>query len=100
MVTNGRTLNMGFKPVRGKTIVNTEGRIICVGDLHGCFDEAIDMFDLLKVTSKDTVVFLGDLIDRGQDNDKCVDLAMQHECVMGNHEDRHCRYSLQEEREG
>jgi hypothetical protein len=76
----------------GKSLVNTDGRIICIGDLHGCFEEAVELLDLCKVTAKDTVVFLGDTIDRGPHNDKCVDLAMKHECILGNHEDKHMSY--------
>lgn len=91
---------MGFKPVKGKTIINTEGRIIIIGDPHGCYQECIDMLELLKATTKDTIIFAGDMIDRGPDNDKCMDLAMEHEAILGNHENRHVRYCLQEEKEG
>lgn len=91
---------MGFKPTNGYSLTNTEGRIICIGDLHGCYDETMDLLDLMKVTKKDTVVFLGDLVDRGPENGKCVDLAMRHTCLLGNHEDKHLRYLLQEEQSG
>jgi predicted phosphodiesterase len=87
---------MGFKPVKGKSLVNTTGRIVMIGDPHGCLDECLEMLDTLKVTSADTVIFLGDLVDRGPYNDGCVDLAMQHECILGNHEDRHLRYYWKE----
>lgn len=80
----------------GKSLVS-EGRIICVGDLHGCIEETLELLDLCKVTSKDVVVFLGDLVDRGPHNDKCVDLAMKHHCILGNHEDKHLQYRLLEE---
>jgi hypothetical protein len=88
----------GGKVPKGKTIINERGRIIVIGDPHGCYQECLDMFDLLQVTADDTVIFAGDMVDRGPDNDKCMDLAMNHECVLANHEDKHLRYCAQEER--
>lgn len=76
----------------GKTITNPNGRIICVGDPHGCANEVIELLDKCKVTEKDTVIFVGDLVDRGPDSARCVDIAMKHECILGNHEETHLRY--------
>jgi Calcineurin-like phosphoesterase len=67
---------------------NKEGRTIVVGDLHGCFNEALELLETLKVTQRDRVIFAGDLIDRGPKPRECVELAMQHEAVLGNHEER------------
>ncbi|MBI3724294.1 serine/threonine protein phosphatase [bacterium] len=67
------------------------GRTIVVGDLHGCHDEARELLSRLAVTSSDRVVFVGDLVDRGPARRECVELAMQHECVLGNHEENHLR---------
>lgn len=64
-------------------------RTIIVGDLHGCFDEAVALLDSLHVTSSDRVIFAGDLVDRGPRPRECVELAMRHECVLGNHEEKH-----------
>ncbi len=64
-------------------------RTIVVGDLHGCLDEAQDLLDRLAVTSSDRVIFTGDLVDRGPKRRDCVELAMRHECILGNHEDKH-----------
>ena len=58
-------------------------RTIVVGDLHGCFDEAVELLSALQVTSSDRVIFAGDLVDRGPKPRECVELAMQHECVLG-----------------
>ncbi len=73
-------------------------RTLVVGDLHGCYDEAVELLELAGVTPDDRVIFCGDLIDRGPDNDKCVDLAMKHECILGNHEERHLQYRAAEEK--
>ena len=64
-------------------------RTIVVGDLHGCFDEAVELLDRLAVTSSDRVIFLGDLVDRGPKRRECVELAMNHSCILGNHEEKH-----------
>jgi diadenosine tetraphosphatase ApaH/serine/threonine PP2A family protein phosphatase len=66
-------------------------RTIVVGDLHGCHDEAIELLDRLAVTSSDRVIFAGDLVDRGPKRRECVELAMKHACILGNHEEKHLR---------
>lgn len=69
--------------------MTSPARTIVVGDLHGCHDEAVELLDRLAVTSRDRVIFAGDLIDRGPAPRACVELAMRHECILGNHEDKH-----------
>ena len=66
-------------------------RVIIIGDLHSCYDEAIELLDKCQCTVNDRVIFVGDLIDRGPDPDKCIALAMMHESILGNHEDTHLR---------
>ncbi len=66
-------------------------RTIVIGDLHGCHNEAVELLDRLAVTSSDRVIFAGDLIDRGPMRRECVELAMRHECILGNHEEKHLR---------
>ena len=79
-----------------------------VGDLHGCFDELLELLDLLgyevRGGERDPVVtpptgrravFLGDLVDRGPKSPACVRLVMGMVragtglCLLGNH-DRKC----------
>lgn len=64
------------------------GRLIAVGDIHGCHLELAELLDLIAPTPKDRLVFLGDLINRGPDSGKVIDLARQHRaiCLLGNHE--------------
>ncbi len=64
-------------------------RTVVIGDLHGCFEEALDLLELVGPTAGDRIVFAGDLVDRGPAPRECVELAMQHECVLGNHEEKH-----------
>jgi hypothetical protein len=65
------------------------GRTIVIGDLHGCYDEAVALLRALAVAPSDRVIFAGDLVDRGPKPRECVELAMQHECILGNHEEKH-----------
>jgi hypothetical protein len=64
-------------------------RTIIIGDLHGCYNEAMVLFERLAVSQSDRVIFAGDLVDRGPKPRECVELAMQFESVLGNHEERH-----------
>ena len=69
-------------------------RTFVVGDLHGCVEELDRLLQELAPGDADTVVFLGDYIDRGPSPRDVVErvLRLQREgpsCVFlkGNHED-------------
>lgn len=72
---------------------------LVVGDVHGCLTE---LDELLAVTSfrpgQDTLVLLGDLVDRGPDSLGVLSRAqeLQAHCVLGNHEDIYLRYRAHE----
>jgi len=70
------------------------GKVYAIGDIHGCADELRLLLDHLQPGTGDTVICLGDYIDRGPDSKGVVDrlLALRREgpeCVFlkGNHED-------------
>lgn len=67
-------------------------RTIVIGDLHGTYDEAKDLLNKCQVTSEDRVILCGDLVDRGPKRRECVELAMKHESILGNHEEKHLFY--------
>lgn len=69
-------------------------RVLVFGDLHGCVSELNVLLDFLTPTASDTLIFLGDYIDRGPDSRAVIDRLLQLEvqagrCVFlkGNHED-------------
>jgi serine/threonine protein phosphatase 1 len=64
-------------------------RTLIIGDLHGCYEEALDLLDAVAASASDRVIFAGDLVDRGPMPRECVELAMRHECILGNHEEKH-----------
>ncbi len=70
------------------------GRLIAVGDIHGCHKEFADLIDKLDLKKDDRLVLLGDLISRGPDSGKVVELAREHATasLLGNHELRHLNF--------
>jgi serine/threonine protein phosphatase 1 len=70
------------------------GRLIAVGDIHGCHQEFADMLARLDLRRGDRLVLLGDLINRGPDSCKVINLALEHRALslLGNHELRLLKY--------
>lgn len=70
------------------------GRLIAVGDIHGCYKEFEDLLDKLDLQKDDRLILLGDLISRGPDSGRVVELARKHATasLLGNHELRHLNY--------
>ena len=74
-------------------------RTIAIGDIHGCYDDLVDMITALEEDGRynkgiDKLIFLGDYIDRGGDSNKVVayirELQRKNKNVIalrGNHED-------------
>ena len=67
-----------------------------IGDIHGCKDELVTLIRSLRnqgLEHEDTLVFVGDYVDRGPDSKGVIDtllhLSEYQKCVflMGNHED-------------
>ena len=68
------------------------GRTLAIGDIHGC-DAALEtLLSRLELTADDTVVLLGDVVDRGPNTKRCIDLLLdaRKSCrlflLTGNHE--------------
>lgn len=69
------------------------GRTLAIGDIHGC-DRALDvLLDAVAPAAEDTLVVLGDVVDRGPGTKQAVDrlLELQDACrlvfILGNHEE-------------
>jgi serine/threonine protein phosphatase 1 len=70
------------------------GRVLVVGDMHGCIDELDRLLEALSPGRDDTVCCLGDYIDRGPAAQAVITRLLRlrdegPECVFlkGNHED-------------
>ncbi|MGA2409512.1 MAG: metallophosphoesterase family protein [Candidatus Binataceae bacterium] len=70
------------------------GRLFAVGDIHGCVDELAAMLRSIAPARGDTVVFVGDYVDRGPSANDVIELLLDAEnseaelvFLKGNHED-------------
>jgi serine/threonine protein phosphatase 1 len=65
---------------------------LVIGDIHGCYDELMELVDQAGLSADDEIIALGDLTDRGPDPGRVIDFfnAMPHaHAIMGNHEHKH-----------
>lgn len=71
-----------------------KGRLIAIGDIHGCHLEFADLLSKISLQTTDQVVLLGDLINRGPDSRRVIQLARECGAVslIGNHELRLLKY--------
>jgi serine/threonine protein phosphatase 1 len=70
---------------------------IAIGDIHGWREPLDELLATIRsrVSADDTVVFLGDYIDRGNDSRGCIDAVLTFRdsvparvvCLVGNHEE-------------
>ena len=89
---------MSKKTVKVLNLVFPKGRVITIGDVHGCFDELNELITKLEPTQDDLIVFLGDLVERGPASEDVVQLVkkmsntLNTHCVLGNHCEKQIRY--------
>ncbi|QEL15997.1 metallophosphoesterase family protein [Limnoglobus roseus] len=68
-------------------------RTIAIGDIHGCLSALDALLDALQPDREDTLIFLGDYIDRGPYSRGVLDriLSLRDSCqlipLLGNHEE-------------
>ncbi len=66
------------------------GNVWAVGDVHGYADTLLALLDSLNLSSRDRVVLLGDLVDRGPRSCEVIRIARENPqifSVLGNHEE-------------
>ena len=63
-------------------------RTIAIGDVHGCADEFEELLAKLELKPDDRVIQVGDLVNRGPDSHRVIELAREYqvESIIGNHE--------------
>ena len=74
---------------------NAVGRDLIIGDLHGCFDELMELLAHVDFnTLTDRLFSVGDLIDRGPKSKECIDLLTKpwFYATLGNHEQLLLKY--------
>jgi serine/threonine protein phosphatase 1 len=78
------------------------GRIFAIGDIHGCLSRLEDLMLRIDIDrEEDTLVFVGDYIDRGPDSKGVIDYILEMKrtiknviCLLGNHEQMFLNYIL------
>ncbi|OTG80676.1 metallophosphoesterase [Acinetobacter sp. ANC 4648] len=93
MVWLNKLLGLGRRDVvQAKTQIyqHETGRLFVVGDVHGCYDQLMQQLAAVKFNfNQDLLVAVGDLVDRGADSLKCLNLVDQpwFKAIRGNHEE-------------
>jgi serine/threonine protein phosphatase 1 len=75
-------------------------KIFAIGDIHGCLEKLKELIPKTGIDNQnDTLIFIGDYIDRGKFSSEVVDhvIRLQNEykkvvCLRGNHEDMLAHY--------
>jgi serine/threonine protein phosphatase 1 len=74
-------------------MIKTTNRILVIGDIHGGLKAINQVFERAKVTTDDTLIFLGDYVDGWSESpqvlDFLIELNKKNRCVFirGNHDD-------------
>ena len=70
----------------------SSGRTIAIGDIHGCDQALLELIARIRPAADDTIVTLGDYVDRGPNSRGVLDVLIQlrSQChlvpLLGNHE--------------
>jgi serine/threonine protein phosphatase 1 len=65
------------------------GRRIVVGDIHGCYDELMELLEKVGIGDDDRIFSVGDLITKGPKSKEVLELFMtdaRFATVIGNHD--------------
>ena len=85
---------MGFLSAEPAGKREPKGRLLAIGDIHGCAEELATMLKAIAPASGDTIVFIGDYVDRGPSAHDAIEVLLTVESsgaqavfLKGNHED-------------
>ncbi|MFN3149331.1 metallophosphoesterase [Bremerella sp.] len=85
-MTNHRTHDM-TKPIQATS------RLIAIGDIHGHHASLETLLELIQPTPDDTMVTLGDYVNRGPDTCRTLETlrrlkdSCRHIAILGNHDE-------------
>jgi len=72
-------------------------RKFIIGDIHGCYDELLELLDKVDLQADDWLISVGDIVDRGNQSQKVYEFFRDRPrsiVLMGNHERKHQRKLL------
>lgn len=67
---------------------------LIVGDIHGCYDEFVELLEAAGINKQDEIIAVGDILDRGPKPNEVLDFFLNRpntRTIMGNHERKHIR---------
>ncbi len=67
-------------------------RKFIIGDIHGCFEELMELLEKMNVTVDDLLISVGDIVDRGNKSKEVFEFFVNRPnsiVLMGNHERKH-----------
>lgn len=65
---------------------------LVIGDIHGCFEEFLELLEKAAIGPSDEIISIGDMIDRGPNSPAVLDFfwtATNASSLFGNHERKH-----------
>jgi predicted phosphodiesterase len=70
-------------------------RVIFIGDIHGCYDELVELLGKLRPSADDVVISVGDIVRKGPHAIRCLRLWQErgYHAVLGNNEARVLEHS-------
>jgi serine/threonine protein phosphatase 1 len=81
-----------YSILKEQDVMQITKRLLAVGDIHGCLEKLEALLAKVEPTENDTIVFLGDYINRGPDSKGVVDFLLDFKTqvpsvfLLGNHE--------------
>ena len=89
-----KTFTVRARAAESQASGTSRGRLFAIGDIHGCVDELTAMLSTIAPVRGDTVVFVGDYVDRGPAARDVVEVLLElrrgsaeYVFLKGNHED-------------
>jgi serine/threonine protein phosphatase 1 len=89
-----KSLTVRARNAENQASSGSSGRLFAIGDIHGCVDELTAMLSTIAPARGDTVVFVGDYIDRGPAVRDVIEVLLElrrgpadYVFLKGNHED-------------
>jgi len=70
-------------------------KTVIISDIHGCYDEFIELLDVIKYDKKSTrLIILGDMVDRGPKSYEVIKKvkSLNVEVAVGNHDSKMVRW--------
>jgi serine/threonine protein phosphatase 1 len=67
-------------------------RTFVIGDIHGCFDELMELVQAIGLTGEDMLISVGDIVDRGNKSKEVYEYFLNRpnsKVLIGNHERKH-----------